>query len=305
MSHQEQLTQKFQSLQQEAIKNYEDRVHEHKRNVEGRAAKIKSKNEQKREIMKSAGIDLAKLDKVGTEEEAELQKFLGEQRKSIIEKSGKTKHDSMRLAMHPGLEIPGARQLNILGATLLAPRHGLLDNNPGEKGNPWVTPWNPGNLKIKNYESGDGSGCWAQADVPDVTAIVWYNFIPDSTGVWNLPVLTNFHGYYIARANDTWDTCKSCDISVKVEVNAFQYFWNGAKKYTVLHKSNDNIEEMGLIDEYGWFDYSAAVRAGDWVFVQETITLSANAHGGGSYGEVNFSDGLNVIEPLIVIAYPQ
>jgi hypothetical protein len=304
MSHPEQLSQKFQTLQQETIKNYENKVHAFKKTDEARTADRKSKLDQKRDIFKSGGIDLARLDKMETEKEEELQKYLKEVRNPLIEKSGKRSHDAIRLASHPALQIPRSRQLPILGSTLLAPRHGLLEGNPGEKGNPWVTPWNPGNIKIQNSETGSGWGCWAQASHPDAVAVVWYAFIPDSTGVWYLPTLTNFHGFYIARADDDWYDCKSCEVSVKVEIDVYQYFWFGAKTYTVFEKSDDNINESNLIDEYGWFDYSAALRAGDYVFIRETISLRAYAQGGGSFGEINFSDGLNVIEPLIVIAYP-
>jgi hypothetical protein len=55
----------------------------------------------------------------------------------------------------------------------------------GERGNPWVMPWNPGYIKIKQERWGGGYGLcgWAQPYLTRTTAEVWFAFSRQPHGI--------------------------------------------------------------------------------------------------------------------------
>jgi hypothetical protein len=173
----------------------------------------------------------------------------------------------------------------------------------GESGNPWILPYNPEEINILQNSEGSGWGCWAEGKPLPVRWNVWFNFVPDETSVWDLIALFGFHGFYILKAHDGLFTCKEAEVFTEVKMNVYQYFWHGWKNFNLIDKDDDNIELTKFYDSGQLFDYTTNLKAGDstWVLVQ--VSVRAYASGGGSYAEINFSDGAaNYIKPFLLAA---
>jgi hypothetical protein len=299
---------RFRRLQKEIIHAYEEEL---KRDKERRARWVQprqKRNEPVREILRAAQIDVERLDRFLKEDEATLEDFLREQRPPFVERSpGHQAEDAKKLARLTGLPISNRTAATVYAATLLASDQANLEGNSGQRGNPWILPFNPGQVKIKARNWGQGWGCYDFGPTygpSRVSATFWFVFTPDRTAMWNLLALINLHGFYILTAHDDWWDCKHAMAHVEATMDVFQYFWHGTKRFGLLDFGADNINEARLFDEAGNFDYQAGLRAGDLAFVNVTISMNVYAQGGGSYSEVNFSDGTaNFIEPLILFAW--
>src|SRR5574341_2622299 len=301
------IDRRFRKLQREAIHACEERLDV---DQERRARWVnprQRRDEQVREILRAAQIDIGRLDRFLEEDVATLEDFLRELRPPFVERSlAPHAENAKRLARLTGLPICNRTSATVYAATLLASDPANLEGNAGQRGNPWILPFDPSKVKIKARNRGQGWGCYDFGPTygpSRASATFWFAFIPDRTARWNLLALVNWDGFYNLTANDDWRDCKHAEASVDAEMDVFQYYWNGTRRFSVLNLGADNINEARLIDEAGNFDYHAGLRAGDLAFVKVTISLTVYAQGGGSYSEVNFSDGTaNFLEPLILVA---
>jgi hypothetical protein len=184
-----------------------------------------------------------------------------------------------------------------------------LERIPGERGNPWVLPWNPGHIQIADTAQGGSWGLcgMAQPYRPPVVCNVFFVLWPDRPGMWNLSALFNFHGFFILSANKDWWNCRDSRVSVDVDMNVFQYAWIGNKHFSLLNLEQENGAQFGLFDEGLQFDYQAPLQKDDVNFaaVQVSISIRAWAYGAGSVGEINFAAGsANFIDPVMLLAWP-
>lgn len=303
------IDRRFHKLQREAIHAYEERLEMDKERREHWVKPRQRRDEQVREILRTAQIDIERLDRFLKEDGETLEDFLRELRPPFVERSSASRaQNAKRLARLTGLPICNRTSATVYAATLLASDPANLEGNAGQRGNPWILPFNPGQVRIKARNWGQGWGCYDFGPTygpSRASAAFWFAFIPDRTAMWNLLALVNLNGFYILTANDDWWDCKHAEAHVEADMDVFQYYWNGTKRFPLLNLSADNINAARLFDEAGNFDYQAGLRAGDFAFVKVTISLSVHAQGGGSYSEVNFSDGTaNFLEPLILFAWP-
>jgi hypothetical protein len=73
---------------------------------------------------------------------------------------------------------------------------------------------------------------------------------------------------------------------------------SGPKSFPLVDRGGQNVEEFDNIDSVLSFTDTQDLRQGEPVVVTASITISADASGGGSYAEINFADGdANYIEP--------
>ena len=152
-----------------------------------------------------------------------------------------------------------------------------------------------------NKDKGDGWGCWATASGPPPTATVWFTFVPNRTARWELSPIFVFHGFYIMRADDGIFTCKFSAVEMEAKIDIFQYFWKGPKTYKLIDEDKDDVDTVGFFDRTEWIWDTTILRSGDPVWVKVDVSVDAIASGGGSYAEINFSDGAaNYIEPLLM-----
>jgi hypothetical protein len=176
----------------------------------------------------------------------------------------------------------------------------------GERGNPWVLPSNPGHITIKQTTIDNQFGICglARPERFPILADVYFMFLADTTSNWNFLILANFHGYYILNAVRGFLLCRDSRVTLDVSINASQYFSFGEKSTNLLNEESDTGFRYGLYDESLRFDYSAPLRADPQyhVVVRMRVTIHADAYGG--YAQINFADGANYVDPLILVASP-
>ncbi len=283
----------FQQLNSNVVHSYEEALKQEQQRRERWTQQRQRRHEQVREIMGASQLNLERLDRLEQEDEAALGDFLRMERPPLAERSSHLRESAKKRALYTGLQVPNRSLSTVYAATLLAKDHTNLTGNPGEQGNPWVLPWNPGRVKVKAAETGlNNWGCpdLGPSQGPGHTqAVFWFVFTPDRTAMWNLLALIDLYGFYILRANDEWWNCKDSWVSVEAIMDVYQYYWNGQKHFPLLHIDAGNINVAQLYDDAGQFDYQVGLRAGDLAFVRVITSIGVYAQGGGSYSEVNFS----------------
>jgi hypothetical protein len=305
MSRLADVDQQFRTLHQETVNSYEENV---KRQRELHQRWNAGRQEHEEDQLKTLRAFVPDLDRLKTCDETVLNECMNEVRPSLMERPNQSATDAKRFALHPGMQVPSARTVPVYAASLLAGDHATLEGVEGERGNPWVLPWNPGQIKIKDIRQ-DGSWglCgWARPYVPPVIADVWFAFIPDTTAMWHFLALFNFHGFYFLQANKSFWNCKYSRATVDADLNVYQYFWNGDKKFPLLDVESENGVKFGSYEEPLQFDYQVALKADPqyYAFAKVRITINADAYGAGSFSEINFAEGAaNFIDPLVLLAW--
>jgi hypothetical protein len=298
------------SFHRAEVERYEAEVKQF-RDSDVRLTELRKRREaQLREQLVASSVDVGRLDQTEKQAREELAYFLKETRPALADREVGDPYRSLEKARLIDACGPNRQALGVAAATLLAPAADFLEGNPGERGNPWVLPWNPGRVRISQSSTGDGWGCWAHGIQPATEAIFWYVFTPDRRSTWTLWPFTSLDGFYLMRADDGAFTCKYADVEVRIEMDVYQYFWHGARQDTLLNRHNQNISVGLRFDRSHYFDYRTALAPGsgaweDNAFVRVKVSAQADTSGGGSYAEVNFAAGsANYIEPIVLIAFP-
>src|SRR2546427_5420470 len=125
----------------------------------------KRREKQLRELMKASNINLDKIEQVEKDSREERAKYLKDIRPALADRKPDPNLNLQKARLIDALG-QGRRNLNVAAATLLASESRFLDGNPGEKGNPWVYPWNPGRQRVFIDFPGSGSGCFAHGQKP-------------------------------------------------------------------------------------------------------------------------------------------
>lgn len=296
----------FQYFNDQVINAYEEELKRRRRQREHIAALRKRRREEEREILASL-LDRERLDRLVQENEAASLDFLREVRPSFVQRPSLRAEEVKRHALFSGLQLPNRKTVPVYAATLLADDAASLEGNPGEHGNPWVLPENPGRIRIRAVDQGTGWSCEASGYDPTKTnaiAVVWFVFIPDTTAKWDLLAVIDFHGFYLAVADDSWWNCDNSSVRVEVIMDVYQYYWHGDKLFTLLNIDEGNIAVASSLDDTPRLEYFADLRAGDMAWVKVTLNLHVSARGGGSISEVDFASGVaNYIEPVVLIAF--
>ena len=299
----------FRTLQSETIQAFEEEL-KRKQEEQKQLTKYRQRlKERMQERLQALQVTPERLAYFIEDDEKAMQEFVREIRPPLVERLSHRGEDAKKLAIASGLAIPGRRVVPLYAATLLATDVSSLEGNPGEQGNPWVFPSNPGQVKIKVSQSGEGWGCdWGGPHYPHSAQVVfWYTFTPDVTDVWVLLPQVNLYGFYIMFSDDNIFTCKQSAVDIYVSVSAFQYFWYPDKWHVQLQRAEDNVNLNSLITSNLLYQLESDVelRAGDPVIVKVGVTISCEAQGGGSYSELNFSDGTgNYIDTTVLLAMP-
>ncbi len=297
----------FRLLNNEFIEEYEHAVKLSKEEEKQKNKVQIEKENQKRKILENAGIDLKMIDKIEKEDAATFQKTLPQRRQELINRKSQLSSELQSRQFYSELlSESNSKTLFPFGACIMASDQKLVENIDGERGNPWVLPDNPSQIKIK--DSGDVDvWCWqAYARTPSPVVNIWFHFVPNVTGKWNLTAILAFHGFYILRSDDSWYNCRRAWAKLTASVQAYQYAWQGKKNFTLLDKSETNADYFQLFDSTEFLDGSAFLRAGDRAWVLVTIRVEAFSVGGdNTYAELNFKDGSgNYILPLFVSCSP-
>ncbi len=304
MNTPQEIERQFREFHEATTKEYDDRVQQWKKQVEKQRPLLQADEKEMRDSLKKSNIDIDLLDKRIKRSSDDLQAHLKTVRPGFINRPSLLAADFKQRSLEAAT-LPGSRRhlFPPYAASLMARDKSYLAGIDGEMGNPWIFPSNPGQIKFKDTSSGDGWGCWAVATPPPPTFNIWYFFVPDQSATWELTAITGFHGFYILRADDGIFTCKSAEVHTEVKLDVFQYYWQSSPVFKLIDIVEDNVDTAQNYDstQFNWDDFS--LKAGDPVWVMVTITIDAFANGGGSYAEMNYSDGTaNFIEPLFLAA---
>jgi hypothetical protein len=306
------VERQFRLLQKEAADIYEQDL---KRQQEQQARWTQARRrtaEKEHEIMRAIGIGPERLAESDRDDEAGLQEYLREVRPPLIDRLTQQASDTKTLALNPALQIPKAKITSVYATSLMAHDHSALAGNPGEQGNPYVLPWNPSQIKIKEAFTGIGSGLCVDFGGPKLVtfplvADVWYVFTPDQIGWWNIVAGFSFHGFIILWVNRHFWDCKSAAVSLKVEMSVYQYAWVTDKSFDLIDiNANYSINQFQPYDQFLNFACQAPLKPDDQfpVFVRVRVSIQASPFGDGSYAEINFADGMaNFIQPSLMITW--
>jgi len=298
------VDRQFRALHEQSVQAYEARVKRWKDGLDERRKRSQTDEKEIRDSLKKSGTDLALLDQRAKRAADDLQAYLKSARPALVNRESGRVSDYKQRALETSLLGEVCRtQIPPYTASLMASERSYLEGIEGEMHNPWIFPVNPGQINLFNRDTGDGWGCWATASGPPPTATVWFTFVPDRSARWELSPIFVFHGFYIMRADDGIFTCKNADVEMEAKVDIFQYFWKGAKTFKLIDEDKDDVDLVEFYDRTEWLWDTTYLRAGDRVWVKVDVSVDALASGGGSYAEINFSDGAaNYIEPLLMTA---
>ncbi len=305
MLDQTKVDQQLRQLNDQVIHDYEEELKQSQTEREHSAILRKQRRDQEREIFASL-IDQERLDRLTQENEAITLDYLRQVRSPLVERPIQTRDDMKMQALSASLFVPNQIQVPVYAASLLASDPQYLEGNPGEISNPWVQPLDPNHLHLRAHMQGSGWSCSAVAYDPNIInakAVVWYTFVPEKTGFWFLFPQIDLHGFYIAVSDDSWYNCDNSSVLLKLSSNVYQYFWNGEWGYTLIDIDEGNINVHRFYDKQEILWYPVNLKAGDRTYVRVIISLHTWARGGGSYSEINFTNGVaNYISPLSMLA---
>ncbi|MEP7229324.1 MAG: hypothetical protein ABI691_03680 [Ginsengibacter sp.] len=299
------LEKDFRHMNSLLIEEYEQAVKEFKKEEKEKGPMKEQHDIAKKKMLTDAGFDIKKIEREEEKETIAFQKRLAIKRKELINRKPNLFIKSQEKSLYSQI-LKGDRYsvLTPFGACLMAPDTKLVESVEGERGNPWVFPYDPSQIKIMASGHIGGWTCWqAYGSAPPPTANIWFNFVPDRTGKWDFSAIVAFDGFYVLRSDDSWYNCRNAWVKLKATARVHQYSWQGKKNYTLLSEEESNADYTRLFNSTEWMDTSGVLQAGDITWILVTITLEAMSSGSGTYAELNFQSGTaNHILPVLVLA---
>jgi hypothetical protein len=308
MSRMDQLERQFRQLHSQSVKDFDEVLHrrreEHARMFEERAAE---RAEELKKISRILQVPPAVLKRRDPTVHGALKTRITKARSSLTDRESQQANDAKRFSQHPALVLPNKRTIPLYATSLMSATREDLAEIPGERGNPWVLPWNPGHIKIKQTSQDDQYGLcgWAQVATFPIVADVWFAFLADTTANWNLLALANLHGFFLLNATNQFLLCRDARVTVDVSTQVYQYFWFPETSTRVVDEDSDSGFRSGSIDQFLELETAAPLRAdSEWyVFLRLRFAIYAISYHG--FSEINFADGsANFIDPLILVASP-
>ncbi|HEU4618810.1 MAG TPA: hypothetical protein VFV10_12280 [Gammaproteobacteria bacterium] len=310
MSAYHKLNDRVRELVKDRFKDFEQEVIHGKTQAERSVEYQKKREKHRREILASVGTDLKKLDAAmeseGRMQEAELKRFLEEFRPKALNRRPTAASDAADAAIHSAvLAESGHKVLPVFASSIFTPDRnaidGDLDWNNGAINSGWVFPDDPSKIRIKdNYH--DLSLCWPNRWGPPPEFAVHFTFVPATTATYELVAVLAFHGFYLLVADDGYFSCRFAQVKLTAQMNVHQYVNAGWKSFPpLLDLKKEHAQEVTNFDRTFFFDYTAALRAGDPVVITVKGVVEAFSHGGYTHAELNFYDGTaNYIQPLFL-----
>jgi hypothetical protein len=237
---------------------------------------------------------LQKLNKGHAEQETKSASALLDSRK---------KHASVQRSTIATEKIPGEREgyegkemhESAKGAATAhtigwkTPYYGTLH---GSDGTIYWQGYNPGNIDLWDTASGSGSGLFGTG-AASFTAYMdwWFSYTTDTSRFYNNAIYVPFHGFDIVHADDGfWD---SKEAHVRIDLAAMGYQYNGkpTANANVFDVDSQNINVNDRYDGWRTMNYADLLGGGDAAYLRVSASFYVYARGGGSFAELNFSDG--------------
>ena len=160
----------FRALHEEAVKEYDDTLHQVKAQ-NARIEKVSKVQEKRRQdLLRSIGANVDQLEKDQRNDVEALKTYLDEVRPSLISRPSiraqETKEHALRAAT---LGEAGHAILRPYAASVMAPEASMIADIEGERGNPWVFPTNPGQINIQRTRGAAERAVGRQPAAPQST----------------------------------------------------------------------------------------------------------------------------------------
>jgi hypothetical protein len=309
MSRLEQLDQQFRTLHRAAHDEYTENITRAHAEHDFRASRNKGREEHERKALyRITQISANEYARADREREKGSKEHAKRVRAQFVERKSKEPESSRRRAVL-GHGAPNLQSIPLYATSVMSGDKTEVADIAGERGNPWVLPWNPDQVKLSQFIASNEYGLcgWARAYRPPLVVDFWFAFLADTTAVWNFLAIVDSFGFYLLNTNSGFWLCRFSKVTVDASLNMYQYFWFGEKKFSILSQESDDGFRSGFVDEYGLYDYQAFLRADPdaYVFLRVRMTISADAYGSGTWAEINFKDGdANYIKPILLVANP-
>jgi hypothetical protein len=196
-------------------------------------------------------------------------------------------------ALEPTIEHPGFTQGRLIAPQIsgswLTPYYATYH---GSDGTVYWQGYNPGNFDVRDWASGAGSGLFGTG-AASFTVYVdwWFTFTTDTSRFYSHNIYVPFNGFYIVRSDDGFWDSKEAHVRIDLSAQGYQYNWKPSSSTNVLDIDSQNINVNDRFDGWRTMYYSDLLGGGDAAYVRVTSSFYVYARGGGSYAELNFSDG--------------
>ncbi len=118
----------------------------------------------------------------------------------------------------------------------------------------------------------------------------WFTYTAPENRNYNHTIYVPYHGFYIVRADDGFWDSKEAHVRIDLSAAGYQYNWKPAGSTNVLDIDRQNINVNNRFDGWRTMYYSDLLGA-DQAYLRVTSSYYVYARGGGSYAELNFSNG--------------
>ncbi len=215
---------------------------------------------------------------------AESARSRAERAKAALVQSSPSSRDET--AVHPGLA--GGQLIVPSSLGWFTPYYGTLHWSDG------TVVWqgyNPGNIDLWISCSGSGSGIFGTGAC-EGTLIMdwWFTYVPTANQYYAHTIWVPFHGFYILYSDDGFWDSKEAHARIDLSARGYQYNWKAGSSTNVFDIDSQNINVNDRFD--GWRTmYYSDLLAADRAYLLVSASFYVYARGGGSYSELNFSDG--------------
>lgn len=297
-----QLEEAFERLQHEATLEFQEALRLEAESLVRRKEREKVHFHRIHTQAQAIGLDLKQIHQAEAEA---LKPYLDQVRPSLVNRKSMAKADlHLRAITRAHLEKSGFRQAEHLGVQLLS---SAKEEKPGQHRRALssiIVPNLSGEIKAGISQEGDGSG-GAATEMAQEAAHAYFHFRPTSAGCITINALPIFHGFFHLKADETYFTSKSAEVSLTFRIDVIQHgIRQRGPTIPIFSKSGSNVDQSAFIDQTTQtYSRMAIIQAGEPVFIDIELGLSAGARGAGSYAELNFSCGeANYISiPCVVI----
>lgn len=234
-------------------------------------------------LNKDTADQFQKLNKLHIEEEKKAATALLDLRKKF---AASPKHGEDTF---PGLK-EGSAAVNTVGAVgWKTPYYGVLH---GSDGSVYWQGYNPGNIDLWDTASGSGSGIFGTGAASfTVHMDHWFAYTTEASRFYNHNIYVPFHGFEIARADDGFWDSKEAHVRIDLSALGYQYNAKPMGRTNVFDIDSQNINSNDRIDGWRTMYYADLLGGGDTAYLRVTSSFYVYARGGGSFAELNFSDG--------------
>jgi len=189
-------------------------------------------------------------------------------------------------AAHPG--IAGGRLIAPSSLGWFTPYYAVVHWSDG------TVLWqgyNPGNLDVWDSCSGSGSGIFGTGACEGTLVVDWwFTYVAPQNAYYGHTIWVPFHGFYIIYSDDGFWDSKEAHARIDLSAVGYQYNYKATGTTNVFDMDSQNINVNDRFD--GWRTmYYADLLGADRAYLRVSASYYVYARGGGSFAELNFSDG--------------